>query len=246
MAVKVAAEPGPEHFLRLALSATAASERLRLAQAGLERRDEGIDPDIHTLLLRQAYLAHLQQGELGAACELADQMVRLGTMPALAHHDAARARAGLGRLSEAVEAQRLAVRAAMPQHRSFHLWSLATLQQHMGDLDEALDTLARAEQWATRDRALIRAHAAYVELELGEVPEDLAARINALERSPSREGYGQYLLGMIAHEMGNHARAAAHLRAFLRRNASADPAKSLTLREELARARKALAVLESD
>ena len=60
------------------------------------------------------------------------------------------------------------------------------------------------------------------------------------------KGYGQLVLGMIRHRLGDPRRAAVHLRAFLRRNASADPAKAITLREELRCARETLAAIESD
>jgi len=46
--------------------------------------------------------------------------------------------------------------------------------------------------------------------------------------------------------VSSRAHAAVHLRAFLRKNAAVDSAKQLTLREELRRARRALAEIESD
>ena len=48
-----------------------------------------------------------------------------------------------------------------------------------------------------------------------------------------------------ANAMGDEGKAAVHLRAFLRRNASADEAKRLTLERELHRARRELARMES-
>ena len=63
----------------------------------------------------------------------------------------------------------------------------------------------------------------------------------SLQRARCREGYGQFLLGMLAWHMGDAGRAAMHLRAFLARNADADEAKAATLREELRRARLVLA-----
>jgi hypothetical protein len=83
-------------------------------------------------------------------------------------------------------------------------------------------------------------------LDSGEVPEDLAGVQARLLRSKSHEGYGRYLLGMIAYRMGDHRGAIPHLRAFLRRNARLDAAKALTLREELRCARLTLAELESE
>src|SRR5690606_28381126 len=129
--------------------------------------------------------------------------------------------------------------------RSFQLWSLATLQHFAGDAHGALATLDRALRSAHRDRPLMKAHAAYVRLASGEAPEGLAQTVAELRAAPCREGYGQYLLGMIAYHMGDVPLAVAHLRSFLRRNANVDLPKALTLREELRRARTILADIES-
>ena len=118
------------------------------------------------------------------------------------------------------------------------------MYQHCSGLTEdALSSLRRAERWATKDRPLIVAHAAYVELDSGGTPEGLQEIVDDLEASEAREGYGQYLLGMIASLVGDGARAEVFLRSFLRRNAGIDVAKALSLAEELRRARSALARL---
>jgi hypothetical protein len=168
-------------------------------------------------------------------------MVSMGAMSDVAHHDAARVLVGLGRLDEAIAEQRLAARAAPPSRRSFQLWSLGAWIHFSGNPREAARVLARAIRWARRGRALLVAHHAHILLADGQAVERLDAIMADLSRSRSREGYGQYLLGMLAHDMGDDRRAAPHLRAFLRRNASADAAKVLTLKEEL---RAARAVLE--
>jgi hypothetical protein len=85
-----------------------------------------------------------------------------------------------------------------------------------------------------------------VRLDAGLAAPGLEEILDALAKSPAREGYGQYLLGIIAYLVGDRRKAAAYLRAFLRRNAAIDPAKIATLREELHRAQKALADMESD
>ncbi len=236
----------PEDFLWRALRADSALGRAKWARAGLARAEEDLAPDTQVLLLRQLYLAHLELRQLRKAVEVARQMAAVGPLSDIAHHDAARALYALGDVDGAVAEQRLAARAAPPARRSFHLWSLATWQHFGGDPDGALRTLDRAGRWAARDRALLRAHAAYVKLEQGRAVRGLEGILRGLQRSRSREGYGQFLLGMIAWLMGDTRRAAPHLRSFLRRNASADEAKALTLREELRRARLALARIESD
>jgi len=234
-----------EDFLRLALCARSPRVKARFARAGLAVHERELAPDTQVLLLRQLYMAHLEQRQLRRATEIARQMAAVGPLRDIAHHDAARALFALGDLAGAVAEQRLAARAAPAARRSFHLWSLATWQHFAGDHPGALRTLRRGLRWATRDRALLAAHAAYVELDAGDVPEELERIVRDLSESRAREGYGQFLLGQIAWHVGDRRRAAAHLRAFLRRNAGISEAKSLTLREELRRARVALASLES-
>jgi hypothetical protein len=119
------------------------------------------------------------------------------------------------------------------------------MQHQAGDPDAAISTLGRALRWAAGDRPLLRAHRAYIRLDCGETPRRLAETVESLHRAKCREGYGQYLLGMIAYLTGDERRASVHLRAFLRRNAAADVAKALTLRDELRRARLALASFQS-
>ena len=114
------------------------------------------------------------------------------------------------------------------------------------DIDAALATLLKAMRSAQRDRALLRAHAAYIRLDAGRPARNLRRTLDTLRASPNAEGYGRFLLGMIAHLMGDDREAVVHLQAFLRRNADAGIAKELTLREELRRARAVLAKLVSD
>lgn len=235
-----------EDCLRRALEARDSQGRARWAQKGLALDSADLAPDTQVLLLRQLYLAHLEARRFRKATEVAAQMATLGPLRDIACHDHARVLEALGETEAAIMAQRRAARAAPLARRSFQLWSLATLQHFHGDALGARRTLERAERWAHRDRALIRAHHAYVRLCSGIAVPELDQRIADLQRSPAREGYGQWLLGMIAYEIGDARRAAVHLRAFLRRHAAADEARTITLREELRRARVALAEIESE
>lgn len=244
---KEASEPRTaEDFLRLAHEASSSAARARWARQGLALDSSDLAPDTQVLLLRQLYLAHLQARRFRKAAEVARQMAAVGPLRDIAYHDAARALFALGEGADAIASQRLAARHAPPARRSFHFWSLATLQHFAGDVDGALRSLGRAQRWAHADRAMIRAHAAYVRLSAGMAVDELDAILAALQKSRAREGYGQWLLGMIAYEIGDRRRAAVHLRAFLRRHAAADTATAITLREELRRARVALADLESE
>lgn len=226
-------------LLRLAIAAPDPAARARLATAGLGHPD--LDLDTRYVLLRQLYLARFAQRQYRRAIALVQQMLETGTLPDLAHHDAARALQALGDLPAAIREQRLATHAAPSARRSFHYWSLATLMHFAGDVDGALVALGHGLRWARRDRPLLRAHAAYIRLDAGRAAPALAGIVASLQRAKCREGYGQYLLGMLGWHMGDLRRATLHLRAFLTRNADADEAKAATLREELRRARLMLA-----
>lgn len=219
---------------------------MQWAQRGLALDGDALDPELQVLLLRQIYLAHVEEDRLGAALEIAAQMAAVGPMRDIALHDRARALWARGEVRAAIEAQRHAARVAPPDRRSFHATGLASMHHFAGESEAALRALERAERWSHRDRPLVRAYRVLVELERDHVPEGLEGVRRALSASPLREGYGQFLLGMIAYRLGDRRRAAVHLRAFLRKNASADRAKALTLQEELRRARRALADIESD
>ena len=234
----------PEQALLVALRSARPEQRKQAAEQGLAM-DRMLTRDTQVLLLRQLYIAHVELRQLRRAAEIATRAARLGPLQDIAWHDASRALAALGDSHEALLAQRRATRCAPPERRSFQLWGLATLQHHQGDIDAALATLLKAMRSAQRDRALLRAHAAYIRLDAGRPARNLRRTLDTLRASPNAEGYGRFLLGMIAHLMGDDREAVVHLQAFLRRNADAGIAKELTLREELRRARAVLAKLVS-
>lgn len=241
-----AAESLPsEELLWKALRADSPKRRLRYAEAGLEGETGELAPDTRVLLLRQAYRAHVDLRELRSALAIAREMASIGPLRDIAHHDASRVLQALGETDEAIAEQRMAARHAPAERRSFQLWALATVQHFAGAHEAAESNLRRALRWANRGRALIRAHAAYVKLERGAAVRDLQGILTELGDSRSREGYGRFLLGMIAYHMGDWRQASVHLRAFLNRHAAAEEAQALTLREELRRARMALARFES-
>lgn len=234
----------PEQALLVALRSRRPEQRKRAAESGLAQQ-AGLTRDTQVLLLRQLYVAHVELRQLRRAAEIAAQAASLGPLQDIAWHDASRALAALGDSHDALLAQRRAARSAPPERRSFQLWGMATLQHHAGDVDAALATLQKAMRSAQRDRALLRAHAAYIRLDAGRPARNLRRTLDTLRASPNAEGYGRFLLGMIAHLMGDDREAIVHLRAFLRRNADGGVAKELTLREELRRARSVLAKIDS-
>ena len=237
----------PEDYLRLALGAADGALRGQYALQGLASAgDDGLDVDTHAMLLRQLYRAQLDASQFEQAAETARQMASLGPLADVAHHDASRALYALKKMPEAIDEQRLAYRKAPAVRKSFHLWCLATLQHFGGDSAGALATLERATRYARRDKALIHAHQAFIRLESGHAVNQLQNIVSDLVRSPNREGYGEFLLGMLLHHMGDKRRAVAHLKAFLNRNASAEPAKVATLQEEFRRARAVLGTSHFD
>lgn len=241
----VSSAHAPADYLRLALEAESAEQRASYAEQGLA--SEELDaPDTRFLLLRQLYLANMEQHRFRDALDVTAHMASQGPMVDLAHNDASRAWLALGDADRAIEAQRLAARSAPPDRRSFQYWSLGNLLHQQGDLEGALGALAKGERWAREDRALLAAHQAWIELCAGRAVEDVEAVMRTLEHSKAGKGIGRLVLGMMAHELGDRRSAAMHLRAFLRRNAAIDSVKELAMREELRLARTTLATLESD
>jgi hypothetical protein len=230
-----------DDLLERAIAARDPAERERFARRGLDLDDPQRTPDTQFLLLRQLYLAQLERDRWDEAVAIAEDMASVGAFVDLAHNDRSRALSARGDSFAAIAAQRDALAAAPAERRSFQGFFLATLLHFDGDVPGALAAVASAERAAARDRPLVRALGAYIRLDAGMPALHLAEIVADLGKSRAREGYGQYLLGMIAHHMGDTARAAAHLRAFLRRNAAIERAKVITLSEELRRARRALA-----
>lgn len=243
---EVSSSRTPEECLRQALESDSPGHRAQHARDGLAKT-AALEPDTEVLLLRQLYLAHLESRQLRHAADIALRMAEVGVLVDVARHDASRALMALGDREGALAQQRLAVRAAPPDRRSFQWWGLATLLHFGGDPDAAESALQKGERWAHEDRPLLRAHRAWVRLEAGRAVRNLDAIVRGLEDSTkARKGYGELVLGMLRYQMGDTRAAAVHLRAWLRRHASADVAKAITLREELRRARTILAEIESD
>jgi tetratricopeptide (TPR) repeat protein len=189
------------------------------------------------MLLRQLYLSHMENRAFEAALSIADQMVDLGVMPDVARQDAARACLGLGHRDRAIEHLRLASRASPPSRRAFHLWTLGSALHWSGRGQEAIGVLERAVRWGTTDRPLYQAQLAIARIATGFVVNNLAEIRDRLSEAPASRGYGQFLLGELAVYLGDPAAARQHLGSFLRRVTRGRVALSVTLAEEIERAR---------
>lgn len=255
MASERARPSRPGHALRAAAAVGAATRaerrerdatgeharRLSAIREALSSRDAGkLDPSTQALLLRKLAIARFEAGRYADALEIAQRMVASGAHLELGHHEAARAHAALGEHQRAAESDRLAARAADADQRAFFWWSSATHLEHAGEVEPALDALRRGLRWANEGtRALLRGHAAAIQLGRGQAVRQVSTLLAELGASSHRDGYGRYLMGRIAHELGDRT-AAAHLRAFLRRHASSDAATRKTLEWELRDAERRL------
>ncbi|MDW8247608.1 MAG: hypothetical protein RMJ84_13645, partial [Sandaracinaceae bacterium] len=100
-------------------------------------------------------------------------MALIGALRDLVEHDRARLLWAVGQKQEAIRAQRYALRLAPPDRRSFHGMALAAFLFFCGDLESALRAAVKAERWSHRDRALVRAFRALIELSLNRTPEEI-------------------------------------------------------------------------
>ncbi len=229
--------------LNLAREARTSQERIEFAEEGLAH--VGGDQTTHFLLLRQRFLAELTLEQRGAALETAEAMCALRALHDVAQHDRARALEALDRPLEAIEALRLAIRSAPAHRRSFSFFTLGVALHRNEEHESAIACLTKGLRYAQRDRPLLKAMIALIELRIGVASEGLATVAHTLATSPCGEGYGRFVHGMLMYEMGDEGAARSSLRAFLRRNARIDPVKALSLAPELQEARRALATIES-
>lgn len=232
-------------YLRLAMASSSPREAMRLAIEGLAHADEALargeedDAESRLLLLREVFKAHLREGRPRSAQMVARKMTRLGALSEVAHADLGRACAASGRYEHAARSYRLAARFAPANRRATHWSATAMALWNARQPDEALAALERAERWSTTTRPLHRAQHAMIELSRGRAVSELAAVTADLDASRAGEGYGRFVLGMIAHYRGERERARPLLLEFVSRNSN-DPLRVATLAGELARAREAL------
>lgn len=222
------------------MEAKTGEERRRLARRGLATRAH-IDPTTQAMLLRQVYLGCFELGQLRRAYAVAEQAVAIGVMVDVMHQDAARAATALGWGDEAVGHLRLAARRSPASRRAFHYWTLGSTLLLLGRAAEAEGALERATRWGSTDKPLYRAHAVLARMQAGHAVRDARRIYNKLAEAPCGHGYGRYVLGMLALELGELAVARAHLTAFLERTRASRRTMQISLAGEVREAELALA-----
>src|SRR5262245_32234841 len=201
---------GPEFMLRKATLARTPVARAKYATRGLSH-DGAVDRTTRAMLLRQLYLSHMEGRRFEEALSVAEQMLTSAVMPDVARQDAARACLGLGDREGAIVHLRIASRVSPPARRAFHLWTLGSVLVLAGQHREAAGALARAARWGTTDKPLYRAQLALARRAAGEPAGGLTTARERLEEAPCGQGYGQFVLGALAFEQGDHLAAERYL-----------------------------------
>lgn len=230
--------PAPEEFLAKAIAARTPVARARHARAGLGEGE--LDADTEVLLLRQLYLAHYESRRFEKALRVAELALTLGELVDVCHQDAARAAFALGDVDGAAVHLRAAARSCPPARRGFHHWTLGGFLFARGRYDEAVAALERAHRWSTNERPLYRAHLTLALLAAGEIVEDAREHLEELTAAPCGQGYGRFVLGMLAIELGEREVANKYLESFVRRTTEQRPILMISLALELLLARQAI------
>jgi tetratricopeptide (TPR) repeat protein len=195
------------------------------------------------MLLRQLYLANMEDRKFRVALERALQLIELGVMSDVARQDAARACLGLNRVEQAVEHLRVAARVSPASRKAFHYWTLGSIHYLVERFDEAVTALSRAALWGTTDKPLYRAQLALARRAAGQHVPELAALRDALDDAPCGQGYGKFVLGELALCLGDRDEALACLGSFVRRTLAGRIALQVALEREVAKARRLLGEL---
>ncbi len=234
-------------FLLRALSTKSAAEKRRFAEGGLrllgggpgiggQPAEDAEDYEMMALLLRQKYLAEIEDGRDDLALRIAEQMIELGTLGDVARQDAARAALGVDDVHAAIGHLRIAARVCPPDRRAFHYAHLGTLLRFDGQVEQAIDAFQKAIRWATEDRDLYIAQQALAEAARGHTNADLEALRVRLENDDPMKAYSLWILGELCVVLGDPESGAIYLRRFLSRQTEAPRAKALALKGEMAHA----------
>jgi tetratricopeptide (TPR) repeat protein len=244
-AARAKAPPSPEDALHRAMIAATARSRALWARRGLASRAP-LDRTTHAMLLRQLYLALFEQRRFQDAAEIAEQALAFDVLRDVLHQDVARARQALGDVDGAIGHLRLAARVSPPSRRAFHWWSLGSVLYVAGRFDEARGALTRAAHWGTTDKPLYQGHLAVVECAAGLRVPDLDELGERLAKVPAGQGYGRFVLGLMAYYGRRWAEARRHLEAFVRRSTAGRAALAIALEGEIAIARRTLEAIAAE
>lgn len=224
-------------YLLRALGTRDPEQKKYFAQKGLSLFEE--DDELKALLLRQLYLAELEQGQDAEALRIATSMVELSTLGDLARQDAARAALALGDYQSAIGHLRVAARVCPPERQAFHLGHLGALLRFSGQPELAVEAFARASRCATEDRSLYLASQALAEAQAGRSDADFDALRARLE-SERLKGYALWVLGEICLLTGDQESGIEYLERFIARQIDVPRAQSLSLHGEIAHAKALL------
>jgi tetratricopeptide (TPR) repeat protein len=233
----------PEEHLARALAAKTARARGMWARRGLASR-ERLDRTIQAMLLRQLYLSYFEQRQFQKAVEVSEQALRLAVLPDVVHQDAARAAAALGDLDVAARHLRTAARIGPANRRAFHWWTLGGLFFLAERYVEAIAALERASRWATRERPLYQGHLALARCASGARVTQLSSLISKLESVPAGQGYGRFVLGLLAYYAGRYELAKGYLQSFVSRTVEGRAPMTIALGGEISRAKRTLRAIE--
>jgi tetratricopeptide (TPR) repeat protein len=229
-------------MLQRAMAAPTPRARALWARRGLATKRR-LDRTIHSMLLRQLYLAYFETQRFDKALEIAEQNLRLDVLPDVVHQDAARAAYALGDVDGAAGHLRLAARVSPAKRRAFHWWTLGSVYFLAGRHQDAVSALTRAARWGTTDKPLYQGHLALARCAAGEDVPEIPALLDRLAEVPAGQGYGRFVLGHLAYQAQRWSDARRYLEAFVKRSEGGRPAIALALAGEIALARKTLAGL---
>lgn len=198
------------------------------------------------MLLRQLYLSHYEQRNFREALDRSTESLALGVLPDILHQDAARAAAAMGDLAVAARHLRTAARVGPASRRAFHWWTLGSLYLLANRHAEATGALERAARWGTSDKPLYQGHLALARIASGEEVVEIDELIDRLASVPAGQGYGRFVLGMLAFHDRRVDEARSYLESFVERTEKGRVATCIALDGELTRAKKVLSSLSSD
>lgn len=224
-------------YLLRALGTPDPEQKKYFSQKGLSLWHE--DDELKALLLRQLYLAELEQGHDAEALRIATAMVELGTLGDLARQDAARAALAIGDSQIAIGHLRIAARVCPPERQAFHYGHLGALLRFSGQPEQAVEAFARASRCASEDRTLYLAAQALAEAHAGRSDADFETLRDKLE-SERLKGYALWVLGELCLLTGDQESGIEYLERFISRQNDVPRAQSLSLQGEIAHAKALL------